>query len=82
MGTAITGVLTAALATFAIFCFGQGVGNVFAGPISARLLSKMVDRTDYGGSRYKAVIIFTGCAMVASVVRIASGHLRPSRLQT
>jgi predicted MFS family arabinose efflux permease len=27
MGTAITGEPTAALATFAIFCFGQGVGN-------------------------------------------------------
>jgi hypothetical protein len=34
MGTAVTGEPTAALAMFSIFCFGQGVGNVLAGPIS------------------------------------------------
>lgn len=82
MGTAITGEPTAALATFAIFCFGQGVGNVLAGPISSGLLSKMADRADYGASRYKAVVIFTGCAMVASTISIGSWYLRPSRLRT
>jgi len=82
MGTAITGDPTAALALFAVFCFGQGVGNVLAGPISSGLLSKMVDRADYGASRYKSVVIFTGCSMVVSTVSIGSWYLRPSRLRT
>ena len=82
MGTAITGEPTAAFATFSIFCFGQGVGNVLAGPISSELLSKLVDTTDYGASKYKAVVLFTGCAMVVSAVTVGSCYLRPSRLQT
>jgi MFS family permease len=82
MGTAITGEPTAALATFAVFCFGQGLGNVLAGPISSGLLSKMVDRAEYGASRYKAVVIFTGCSMVLSTISIGSWYLRPSRMRT
>lgn len=82
MGTAITTEPTAALATFSIFCFGQGVGNVLAGPISAGLLLRVVRPGDYGALRFKSVIIFTGCAMVMSAVSIGTWYIRPKRLRT
>lgn len=82
MGTAITGEPTAALATFAIFCFGQGVGNVLAGPISSGLLSSLANKADYGASKYKAVVIFTGCSMVVSTISIGSWYFKSSRLRT
>lgn len=81
MGTAVTGESTAALATFAIFCFGQGVGNVLAGPISSALLSRVINTADYGASRYKAVVIFTGCSMVASALSVGSWYLWPSKMK-
>ena len=82
MGTAITGEPTVALATFAVFCFGQGLGNVLAGPISSGVLLKTADRAEYGASRNKAVVIFTGCSMVVSTISIGSWYLRLSRMRT
>ena len=79
MGTTITREPTAALVMFSIFCFGQGVGNVLAGPISGGLRLGAVDPTDYGASRYKAIIIFTGCTMIVSAASVGSWYLRPSR---
>lgn len=70
MGTAVTGEPTSALVMFAIFCFGQGVGNVLAGPISGGLLLKAVNSEDYGASRYKSIVIFTGCAMMVSATSV------------
>ncbi|KAL8995898.1 MAG: hypothetical protein Q9169_004472 [Polycauliona sp. 2 TL-2023] len=60
MGTAISEEPTAALATFSIFVFCQGFGNVLAGPISAALLSDAVKRNEYGLLRYQGMILFTG----------------------
>jgi MFS family permease len=77
MVTAVTGEPTAALAMFSLFCFGQGVGNVLAGPISGGLLLGTVNSADYGASKYKAIVIFTGSTMVASAVCVASWYLRP-----
>jgi MFS family permease len=79
MGTAVTGEPTAALAMFSIFCFGQGVGNVLAGPISGGLLLGVVNSKDYGASRYKPVIIFTGCTMIISAISVGSWNLYRSR---
>lgn len=81
MGTAITKEPTAALALFAVFCFGQGIGNVLAAPISSGLLSKMMDKAEYGASRYKSVVIFTGCSMALSAISIGSWYLKLSRLR-
>jgi MFS family permease len=82
MGTAITKDPTAALATFSIFCFGQGVGNVLAGPISASLLTRIVNRGQYGALRYRHMVIFTGIAMVVSAMSVGSWYIRPKRLRT
>lgn len=79
MGTAVTREPTAALVMFAIFCFGQGVGNVLAGPISGGLLLDAMSCAGYGASKYKPVVIFTGCTMVTSALSIGCWYLRPSR---
>lgn len=66
MGTAVTSEPTAAFATFGLFCFGKGVGNVLAGPISGTLITGMVQLGSYGASRYEAVVVFTGACMLVS----------------
>lgn len=81
MGTAVSDQPTAALATFSIFCFGQGVGNVLAGPISAALLSGASVRGAYGVMRYKAMVIFTGACMVASAMSLGLWYLRPKKFR-
>ncbi|OZJ01535.1 hypothetical protein BZG36_05671 [Bifiguratus adelaidae] len=79
MGSAISDDPTSSLATFSIFCFGQGVGNVLTGPISAGLLSQT---TSFGyGMKYKAVVIFTGTCMVLSALSIVTLYLRPRSLR-
>jgi len=54
---------------------GRGIGNILAGPISARLLahSPLYDTVPfgYGVKGYGALILFTGMAMLASTIAIA-----------
>lgn len=82
MGTTVATDSSAALATFCIFSFAQGIGNVLAGPISGALLSPVVDPNHYGCSRYQALVIFTGSSMVASAISIALSYLRRSEMIT
>src|SRR5271170_2959538 len=79
MATAITEEPTAALPMFGVFCFGKGVGNVFAGPINAAMLLPLTDVGTYGALRYKAVVVFTGTCMLLSSVSIVTWCLRPMR---
>ena len=81
MGTAVSEEPTAALATFGIFTFCQGSGNVLAGPISAGLLSGSVQRDSYGVMRYKALVVFTGGCMLLSALSIGTWYIRPRRLR-
>lgn len=81
MGTAVTTEPTAALATFSLFCFGQGVGNVLAGPISLGLISKNSGVDGYGAMKYGGVVVFTGLCMAVSTISVGSWYLRPSRLR-
>lgn len=69
---------TAALASYSILSVGRGVGNVLAGPISAGLLSRVTDMNDYGVTKYKGLVIFTGSCMLVSAVSIGTPYLRPS----
>ncbi|KAK5127047.1 hypothetical protein LTR85_008406 [Meristemomyces frigidus] len=68
-----------AQAMFSCFCFGKGVGNVLAGPISAGLISNIVHVGSYGALKYKAVVVFTGVSMLLSAISIGPWHLRPKR---
>ena len=81
MGMAVSEEPTAALATFGMFTFCQGVGNVLAGPISAGLLSGRVKRESYGIARYKTVVIFTGSCMLLSALSIGLWSIRPRRMR-
>jgi hypothetical protein len=79
MGTAISDEPTAVLAIFSLLCFGKGVGNVLAGPLSAALLSHVTNTGGYGVTKYKAVVLFTGACMLSSAASIALWCLKPRR---
>ncbi|RDW67845.1 hypothetical protein BP6252_09241 [Coleophoma cylindrospora] len=82
LGLAVSGEPAAALAVFSIFCAGQGVGNVMAGPVSAGLLSNVIRVGSYGASKYRTMVIFTGASLVVSALCVGSLYLRPKRLRT
>jgi predicted MFS family arabinose efflux permease len=82
MGSAVSEEPSAALATFSLFCFGKGIGNVAAGPISAGLLQPVVVIGNYGAMKYKTVIIFTGSCMLCSAVSLGAWYIRPKRLRS
>jgi len=82
MGSAVSEEPTAALATFSLFCFGKGIGNVVAGPISAGLLRPVVVIDTYGAMKYKAVIIFTGTCMFCSAASLGAWYITPKRLRS
>jgi MFS family permease len=82
MGSAVSDEPTAALATFSLFCFGKGVGNVVAGPISAGLIQPVTVVESYGVMKYKAVILFTGACMLCSAFSVAAWYVTPKRLRT
>jgi len=79
MGSAVSDDPSTVATTFSIFVFGQGVGNVLAGPISESLLARTTRLESYGIMRYKAVIIFTGTCMLSSALSIGLWYLRPRR---
>ncbi|KAH8597746.1 major facilitator superfamily domain-containing protein [Bisporella sp. PMI_857] len=80
MGKAVSDDPTAAVATYAILVFVQGIGNILAGPISAALLLPYTEKTGYGIGRYKTLVIFTGSCIFFSAVVIALWHARPKRV--
>lgn len=82
MGTAVTSEPTAALVMFAIFFFGQRIGNVLAGPVSWGLLVGAVNSAGYGASKCKTLAAFTGCTMVISATSVGCWYLCPSRWRT
>jgi MFS family permease len=75
MGSAVSEEPTAALAMFSLFCFGKGVGNVSAGPISASLMSYHSLARDGDETKYKAVILFMGACMFFSGSVIGIWHV-------
>lgn len=82
MGSAVSEEPTAALATFSLFCFGKGIGNVVAGPISAGLLQPVVVVGTYGAMKYKTVIVFTGTCMLSSAASLGAWYIRPKSLRS
>ena len=77
MGTTVTSDTTAAFTAFGLFNFGKGLGNVFAGPIGANLLIDSSDTVEYGATRYKAVVLFTGSCMLASAASATAAYFKP-----
>ena len=79
MVTAISEEPSASQTMFGLFCFGKGVGNVLAGPISAGLLRLSTDSHGYGHGAYKAVVIFTGVCLLLSASSLGPVYCRPKR---
>lgn len=79
MVTAISDEPSASQAMFGLFCFGKGVGNVLAGPISAGLLRLSTDSSGYGHGMYRAVVIFTGVCLLLSAGSLMAVCIRPKK---
>ncbi|RFU33758.1 hypothetical protein B7463_g2542, partial [Scytalidium lignicola] len=75
MVTAVTQQSAAAFMTFSLFSFGKGLGNVFAGPISAGLLSRSTVGGSYGIVRYQGIIVFMGICMLLSAAAVGFWHV-------
>ena len=79
VGGADNGSVGEALATYSVFSFEKGVGNVLTGPVSAALLKGGVGRGSFGGGyggRFGGIIAFTGACMVVSSGIAGIGGLR------
>lgn len=68
MVTAVTQEPSSSLVAFSVFCFGKGVGNILAGPISGRLIVSAVHIPSYGVVKFSTLVVFTGVAMAASAI--------------
>lgn len=79
MVTAISKEPSASQAMFGLFCFGKGIGNILAGPISAGLLRKPDNTGAYGYGMYKTVVIFTGTCLLFSSGSLVMIYLEPKR---
>lgn len=80
MGKAVSEDSSAAVATYAILVFVQGIGNILAGPVSGALLVGRVDRGGFGVLRYSALTILMGVCLGMSAVVVGLWHLRPKNL--
>lgn len=79
MVTAVSEEASASQAMFSLFCFGKGVGNVLAGPISAGLLGLSTGTAGYGHGMYRAIVIFTGVCLLLSAGSLSADYFRPKR---
>ncbi|KAL2060392.1 hypothetical protein VTL71DRAFT_9787 [Oculimacula yallundae] len=77
MGKAVSDDPSSMVATYALFCFCQGIGNVLVGPISSALLSGKIDVNSYGISRFRNMVVFTGGSMFLSTLVIIPWMLWP-----
>ncbi|KAM0415978.1 hypothetical protein ACHAPT_013077 [Fusarium lateritium] len=75
MTTSVTSDPTTAPFIFGLLCFGKGVGNVLAGPISGNLLTHAVSTEKYGLVRYTGIVVFTGASMVLSALPVGLWRL-------
>ena len=82
MVSAVSEEPTAALATFSLFCFGKGVGNVSAGPISGKLIQSGIVIGSYGILRYRSVILFMGACMLGSAFSVGAWWVRGKGLRS
>jgi MFS family permease len=76
MGRTVSDDPSAAVVTYSLLVFVQGIGNILVGPISAGLLSPKFRLGDYGVSRYKDLVIFTGTCMFVSALIIGGWHFQ------
>lgn len=75
MGRAVSNDPSTVFATYAVFVFLQGVGNILVGPLSAALISGPTILGRFGTGKYERVIVLTGTssAITASVIGLWHG---------
>lgn len=76
MSTSVSVDPTATPIIFSLFCFGKGIGNVLAGPLSGNLILSRLEPGNYGLRKYMALIVFTGGCMALSGMSICSLYIR------
>ncbi|KAL3490190.1 MFS general substrate transporter [Aspergillus germanicus] len=74
MGRAVSDDPSTIFATYAIFVFLQGVGNVLVSPISAALIGGNAVRERFAVGRFDGVVILTGVSSVLAAVVIGGWH--------
>ncbi|KZF26725.1 MFS general substrate transporter [Xylona heveae TC161] len=74
MGLAVTKDPSNVFATFPIFVFLQGIGNILVGPISAALVSGKASPGRFGAGLYESTIIFTGSSSILAALIIGLWH--------
>jgi MFS family permease len=74
MGRAVSDDASTIFATYAIFVFLQGVGNVLVSPISAALIGGNAVRERFAVGRYDGVVILTGVSSVLAAAVIGGWH--------
>ncbi|KAL2798029.1 MFS general substrate transporter [Aspergillus keveii] len=74
MGRAVSDDPLTIFATYAIFVFLQGVGNVLVSPISAALIGGNAVRERFAVGRFDGVVILTGVSSVLAAVVIGGWH--------
>ncbi|RDW63521.1 MFS general substrate transporter-44 [Coleophoma cylindrospora] len=81
MGRAVSDDPSAAVATYSILAFLQGVGNISVGPISSGLLTQTIELEKYAIMKYESLVIFTGACMTLSALIIGAWGIRLKLLQ-
>ncbi|CAM1503358.1 Fc.00g081340.m01.CDS01 [Cosmosporella sp. VM-42] len=75
MGRAVSDDPSTIFATYAVFVFLQGIGNILVGPTSSALMeSKTIVHTSYASGRYGGVVILTGVSSAVAAVVLMSWH--------
>lgn len=76
MGRAVSDDTSTVFATYAIFVFLQGVGNILVGPISTSLISSGWDLgLSYGAGKYGGVILLTGTSSLLAAFVVIIWHV-------
>lgn len=70
MGRAVCDDQSAAFATFALFVFLQGVGNILVTPLSATFISSPPMLERFGVGKYDGIVILTGASSVLAAILI------------
>ncbi|KAK5989739.1 MFS transporter asaE-like protein [Cladobotryum mycophilum] len=75
MGRAVSDDPSTVFATYAIFVFVQGVGNILVGPLSAVLMSsKATARERYAVGKYDSMVILTGVTSCCTALIMLLWH--------
>lgn len=75
MGRAVSDDPSTVFATYAIFVFLMGVGNILVGPLSAALMApREVVQEHFAGNKYEPMVILTGATSFVAAIIVLVWH--------